>query len=342
MIKMQKHLLVTAMLAVALAQPSAAVDNDKALKSRFEALWSRLSGQKISPDIATSNGRIEAQQILVAAKLGGRVAEIFVEEGKSVEAGTVLARMDTADLDAELAGDKAKVRQSLTNEVEADATIAQRQSELALARQEYERAKTMSEKGSGTLQQRDTRESQLRVAEAALKSAIASRADAAAASEAAQAEVARIQSQIDDSVLKAPTRGRIEYKLVQKGEVVSAGAPIATMLDLTDVTMTIFVPAKAAGQLAIGDDARIILDPIPQYVIPATVSFVASEAQFTPKTVETADEREKLMFRVKLKIAPELLKDYESRIKTGIRGIGYVRTNPATVWPGELQAKLPQ
>ena len=154
--------------------------------------------------------------------------------------------------------------------------------------------------------------------------------------------MARIQSQIDDSVLKAPTRGRIEYKLVQKGEVVSAGAPIATMLDLTDVTMTIFVPAKAAGQLAIGDDARIILDPIPQYVIPATVSFVASEAQFTPKTVETADEREKLMFRVKLKIAPELLKDYESRIKTGIRGIGYVRTNPATVWPGELQAKLPQ
>jgi HlyD family secretion protein len=342
LIKIQKHLLVTAMLAVALAQPSAAADTDKALKSRFEALWNRLAGQKLSPDITTSNGRIEAQQILVSAKLAGRVAEIFVEEGKTVDAGTVLARMDTADLDAELAGDKAKVRQSLTSEVEADATITQRESELALAKQEYERAKTMSETGSGTVQQRDSRASQLRVAEASLKSAIASRADTVAASEAAQAEVARIQSQIDDSVLKAPTRGRIEYKLVQKGEVVSAGASIATMLDLSDVTMTIFVPAKAAGKLAIGDEARIILDPIPQYVIPAKVSFVASEAQFTPKTVEIADEREKLMFRVKLKIAPELLKDYENRIKTGIRGIGYVRTNPATVWPTELQTKLPQ
>jgi HlyD family secretion protein len=106
--------------------------------------------------------------------------------------------------------------------------------------------------------------------------------------------------------------------------------------------MTIFVPAKAAGQLSLGDEARIILDPTPQYVIPATVSFVASEAQFTPKTVETSDEREKLMFRVKLKIAPELLKDYENRVKTGIRGIGYVRTNPATAWPAELQTKLPQ
>lgn len=339
---MPKHLLATAILAVALIQPSAAADNDKALKSRFEALWNKLAGQKLPPEIATSNGRIEAQQILVSAKLAGRVAEIFAVEGKTVEAGTVLAKMDTADLDAELAGDKAKVRQSMTNEVAADATIAQRQSELALAKQEYERAKTMSETGSGTTQQRDTRESALRVAEAALKSAIASRADAAAASEAAQAEVARIQSQIDDATLKAPTRGRIEYKLVQKGEVVSAGAPIATLLDLSDVTMTIFVPAKAAGQLSIGDEARIILDPAPQYVIPASVSFVASEAQFTPKTVETSDEREKLMFRVKLKIAPELLKDYESRIKTGIRGIGYVRTNPATAWPADLQAKLPQ
>jgi HlyD family secretion protein len=341
-INMPKRLLVTAMLALVLAQPGGAADNDKALKSRFEALWSKLAGQKLPADIATSNGRIEAQQILVSSKFAGRVAEIFAVEGKSVDAGAVLARMDTADLDAELAGSKAKVRQSMTSAVEADAMIAQRQSELALAKQEYERAKTMSEKGSGTVQQRDTRESQLRVAEAALKAAIASRADAAAAAEAAQAEVARIQSQIDDSTLKAPTRGRIEYKLVQKGEVVAAGAPIATLLDLSDVTMTIFVPAKAAGKLSIGDEARIILDPIPQYVIPATVSFVSSEAQFTPKTVETSDEREKLMFRVKLKIAPDLLKDYESRVKTGIRGIGYVRTNPATAWPADLQTKLPQ
>lgn len=339
---MSKRLLVTVMFAFALTQPSGATDNEKAFKTKFEALWNRLAGQKLSPDIATSNGRIEAQQILVSAKLAGRVAEIFVEEGKIVDAGTVLARMDTSDLDAELAGAKAKVRQSLTSEVEADASITQRQSELALAKQEFERAKTMSETGSGTIQQRDTRQSQERVAEAALKSAMASRAEAAAASEAAQAEVARIQSQIDDSVLKAPTRGRIEYKLVQKGEVVSAGAPIATMLDLSDVTMTIFVSAHASGQLAIGDEARLILDPIPQYVIPATVSFVASEAQFTPKTVETSDEREKLMFRVKLKIAPDLLKGYENRVKTGIRGIGYVRTSPATAWPAELQAKLPQ
>jgi HlyD family secretion protein len=328
--------------SLAFAQQAAAADGEPALSVRVQALWNKLTGRKPLLDIATSNGRIEAQQILISAKFAGRLAEVFADEGTIVDAGTTLARMDTADLNAELAGANAQVRRSMTSEVEADASIAQRQSELLLARQEFERAKTMSEKGSGTVQQQELRGSQLDVAEAALKAARAGLDEAVAASEAAQAEAARIQSLLEDAVLKAPRRGRIEYKLAQKGEVVAAGAPIATMLDLSDVSMTIFVAARAAGQLAIGDEARIILDPAPQYVVPATVSFVSSEAQFTPKTVETADEREKLMFRVKLKIAPDLLKDYENRVKTGIRGIGYVRTDPSAVWPAELQTKLPQ
>ncbi|OYY80788.1 MAG: hypothetical protein B7Y61_15090 [Rhizobiales bacterium 35-66-30] len=121
-----------------------------------------------------------------------------------------------------------------------------------------------------------------------------------------------------------------------------AGAPIATLLDLSDVYMTVFLPARVAGRLGIGDEARIVLDPAPDYVIPATVSFVATEAQFTPKTVETADEREKLMFRVKLKIAPSLLKQYEAQVKTGVRGSAFVRTSRTAVWPAELAVKLPQ
>ncbi|MBB3388432.1 HlyD family secretion protein [Rhizobium sp. BK275] len=289
-----------------------------------------------------SNGRIEAQQVLISAKFAGRLADVLVDEGQIVDAGAPIARIDTADLDAQLAGAKAQVRRSETSQVEAEASIAQRQSELILARQEFERAQSMSSTGSGTMQQLELRRSQLSVAEAAQKAALASRDEAEATTEAAQAEVVRIQTVLDDAVLKAPRRGRVEYKLAQTGEVVAAGAPVATLLDLSDVSMTIFLPARAAGTLAIGDEARIILDPAPQYVVPATVSFVSSQAQFTPKTVETQDEREKLVFRVKLKIAPDLLKDYESRVKTGVRGIGYVRTDPKLAWPAELQVKLPQ
>ena len=143
------------------------------------------------------------------------------------------------------------------------------------------------------------------------------------------------------STLVAPTFGRIQYKLSEPGEVLAAGGRVLTLLDLTDIYMTIFVPASVAGPLALGGEARVTLDPDPGSVFPAIVTFVATEAQFTPKTVETAEEREKLMFRVKLSAAPELRKRYENIIKTGIRGIGYVRTERDVAWPAKLAVKLP-
>jgi HlyD family secretion protein len=106
--------------------------------------------------------------------------------------------------------------------------------------------------------------------------------------------------------------------------------------------MTVFLPAAIAGRLEIGSEARIILDPAPQYVVPASISFVATDAQFTPKTVETEEEREKLMFRVKLKVEAQVLKQYSRRVKTGVRGLGFVRTDPATPWPSDLKVNLPQ
>ena len=342
---MRKHqlcILVSAAFLLGLGQPVLAQDRSSVFSARFEALWNKMTGRGLPENVSMSNGRIEAQQVLISAKFAGRLADVLVDEGQIVDASAPIARIDTADLDAQLTGAKAQVRRSETSQVEAEASIAQRQSELTLAKQEFERAQSMSNTGSGTTQQLELRRSQLSVAEAAQKAALASRDEAEAATEAAQAEAVRIQTLLDDAVLKAPRRGRVEYKLAQTGEVVAAGAPVATLLDLSDVSMTIFLPARAAGTLAIGDEARIILDPAPQYVVPATVSFVSSEAQFTPKTVETQDEREKLVFRVKLKIAPDLLKDYESRVKTGVRGIGYVRTDPKSAWPAELQVKLPQ
>lgn len=342
---MRKHqlcVLVSAAFLLGLGQPVLAQDRSSVFSARFEALWNKMTGRGLPENVSMSNGRIEAQQVLISAKFAGRLADVLVDEGQIVDAGAPIARIDTADLDAQLAGAKAQVRRSETSQVEAEASIAQRQSELILARQEFERAQSMSSTGSGTMQQLELRRSQLNVAEAAQKAALASRDEAEAATEAAQAEVVRIQTLLDDAVLKAPRRGRVEYKLAQTGEVVAAGAPVATLLDLSDVSMTIFLPARAAGTLAIGDEARIILDPAPQYVVPATISFVSSQAQFTPKTVETQDEREKLVFRVKLRIAPDLLKDYESRVKTGVRGIGYVRTDPKSAWPAELQVNLPQ
>ena len=142
-------------------------------------------------------------------------------------------------------------------------------------------------------------------------------------------------------MLLAPRSGRVQYQLARAGEVVAPGTRVLTILDLSDVYMTIYLPAAQAGKLALGDEARIILDPVPQYVIPATIGFVAADAQFTPKTVETADEREKLVFRVKLQVDRDLLAKYHRQVKTGVRGLGFVRTSPEARWPEALVVKLP-
>jgi HlyD family secretion protein len=103
--------------------------------------------------------------------------------------------------------------------------------------------------------------------------------------------------------------------------------------------MTFFLPEGTAGKVRLGAEARILLDAIPNYPIPATISYVASTAQFTPKTVETKIEREKLMFRIKARIAPELLAKYIKYVKTGLPGVAWVKINPQAQWPSFLQVK---
>jgi HlyD family secretion protein len=306
-------------------------------------LWQWWSSRQLRlPDyIASGNGRIEAQEVHIAAKYPGRVAEVLVEEGDIVEAGQVLARMDTTELEASL--DKARAdRAQAEKTVVADrAIIAQREAELTFARQQFDRAAALVKTGDISIERLDQRRSNLAAALAALDAARAQLETAERAVDSASAEARRIQAQIDDSVLRAPLRGRIEHRLAEPGEVLAAGGRVLTMYDLTDVYMSIFLPTAQAGRVRIGSSARIILDAVPQYVIPATVSFVAADAQFTPKQVETRSEREKLMFRIKVKIDPALLKENEEKVKTGLPGEAFVLLDADRSWPPNLDVKLP-
>jgi len=224
---------------------------------------------------------------------------------------------------------------------EANALIVQRKSDLDFAGPDYERARQLVERGNISQQATDSRRNKLEAAQAAYVAANARRDQAEAEIKAAEADVERYQSILVDLVLVAPRTGRVQYRLARAGEVVAAGQRVLTILDLNDVYMTIYLPADQAGKLTLGDEARTILDPVPQYVLPASINFVATEAQFTPKSVETAEERQKLMFRVKLQGDPEVLKTYHRQVKTGVRGLGFVRTDPKVPWPAELTVKLP-
>jgi HlyD family secretion protein len=303
--------------------------------------WRTFSASDVPPGFAKANGRIEAERVDVATKLAGRLEEVLVKEGDTVVAGQVLARMDTAELKAQLADAKATVRQAERQLDQAKALLAQRKSELTLAKQELARAEKLTAKGYTSQQVAEQRRSEKATAEAAVNSATAQIELAKANIESTKAKVDRIQTYIDDSVLTAPRSGRVQYRLALPGEVLAAGGKVLTLLDVTDVYMTVFLPTDEAGRVPIGAEARIIFDAVPEYVVPATVSFVATEAQFTPKYVETKTEREKLMFRVKVQLPREILEKYSKWVKTGVPGVAYIRLSPEAHWPAKLAVSLP-
>jgi HlyD family secretion protein len=305
-------------------------------------LIARLRGQTLPEGIVKSNGRIEATQVDVSSKYAGRLAQVNVEEGSSVTQGQVIAKLTSPEYEAQLRAAKADVQKANDALAAAEAEITSRESALEFAKSDFERGQELMKTGFITKQVFEQRKRNFDSAVAAVKSFTSQRDQALSQIANSEAEVDRVQSTIDDLTLVSPRIGRVQYQLARAGEVVAAGAPIVTILDLTDVYMTLFLPAADAGKLAVGDEARIILDPVPDYVIPASVSFVAADAQFTPKTVETTDERAKLMFRVKLKIDAQVLQQFYTRVKTGVRGLGFVRTKADVEWPAELQVKLPK
>lgn len=306
-------------------------------------LWWQNSLRTATPEgIAFSNGRIEAERIEIATKLAGRIAEVRVEEGDWVESGQILARMDTVELDAQLHQAQATVLQAKQQKLQAEALLNQRQSELVLAETEFARVEQLVKDSFASQATLDNARNVLNTAKAGVAAAEAGIPLAQASIAAAEAAVERLQSLIADASLTAPMSGRVQYVLAHPGEVIAAGGRVVSLTDMSDMYMSIFLPSRDAGRLAIGAEARIILDAIPDYVIPATVSFVASTAQFTPRSVETQQERDQLMFRIKLTIAPELLTEYQDRAKAGVPGVGYVLVDAGAQWPADLAVRLPQ
>ena len=298
--------------------------------------------QSVLPDgFARANGRIEAERVDVALKFGGRIAEVLVDEGQMVAAGAVVARIDSTELKARIRAAEAATRQAQQELAQARALVTQREGELALAKADLDRTETLVARGYATAEKLDQRRSQHTTAIAALNTARAQIASAEAAIEAAQASVEAQKADLADYTLIAPRDGRVQYRLAQPGEILAAGGKVVSLLDLKDVYMDVYLPTGVAGRLRFGAEARLILDAAPQYVIPASVDFVASEAQFTPKYVETESEREKLTFRVKLQIPADVLGRYQDVVKTGVPGVAIVRVSPTAEWPAALAVNLP-
>jgi HlyD family secretion protein len=304
--------------------------------------WWLHSRTGLPPGIASGNGRLEADEIDLDAKLAGRIARLFVDEGDLVKAGQVAAVMDSQDLEASLKKAEAVVLQAQRSLDAAKAAVEQQTSQVRLARQELDRAHSLVPNGNMSKETLDQRQQQMDGAVAAQNGAIAKVGEEEHALDAVMHDVELYKVNIADNTLVAPRDGRIQYRIANVGEVLAAGGKVLTMLDTSYVYMDIYLPTVDAGRIRIGSDARIVLDAYPTHAIPAAVAFIATQAQFTPKTVETKDERDKLMFRIRLRIDPARLRTRAEAVRSGLPGIGYVRTDPVAAWPPQLQGDAPQ
>lgn len=292
----------------------------------------------VPPGIAFSNGRIEADEIDIDTKFAGRIAELRADIGDRVAAGQVVARMDTRDLQQSL--QKAEAQRKLAQRTieEVKANLEQLKTQQTFAAQELERAQTLVKQGWTTKETFDQRKQALDGANAALVAGEAKIAEAEHALQAAEHDVGLYTVNIDDNDLVAPRDGRIQYRVANVGEVLPAGGKVFTMLDIGYVYMDVYLPTLVAGKIRIGTEARIVLDAYPDLVIPATVSYVASEAQFTPKTVETQNERDKLVFRIRVRIDEARSRQHADAVRSGLPGLAYIRWDPSVAWPARLQA----
>jgi len=297
--------------------------------------------QSALPDgIASGNGRVEAKLSDASAKEPLRVKEVLVNEGDLVKPGQVLVRLDTVTLDAQLAEARAQVSAAREQLAVAQAGITKVKSQIELAKIEAERSRKLVEEHAGSQREYDVRKTQVETTTAALAEEEARLETAKQNVTVAEANVATIQTRIDDATLKSPVLGRVLYRLAEPGEVLGPGGKALTLVNLEDVYMEIFLPAEEAAKVKIGADARLTVDYEPGRSAQGYVSFVSPEAQFTPKEVETKSEREKLVFRVKIQVPKSLVTHYIQHIKTGIRGMGYVRYNDSANWPDWLDKNL--
>ena len=303
--------------------------------------WYFHSAPALPPGVAWGNGRLEADEVDIDTKFAGRILQLNADEGDLVKTGQVVAVMDTRDLQAQLNQNQALVHQAQQTLEQAKANYDQQQAVVKFAQQEIARIGYLVPRGYATQEALDQQRQKLESALATLNADNAAVQAAQHALDAATHQVEYIQVNIADNSLVAPKDGPIEYRVANVGEVLPAGGKVFTMLDASDVYIDIYLPTAQAGRVRIGSDARIVLDAYPGHVIPAKVVFIASQAQFTPKTVETADERDKLMFRIRVRIDPKRLEGREALVRTGLPGVAYVRTAPDTEWPQSLQASPP-
>lgn len=294
--------------------------------------WQNRTSDALPPGVARGNGRIEMTRTDIATKYAGRLARVGVAEGDSVAAGQIVAALDPADIEAQLQGAHAARARALAALAQAEGEQAAQASQAALAGVTLRETSRLAAQAMVSNVELEQRRLAREAAGGAVAAARGGVLQARAAIAQAEAQIAQLTIARSDLDIRAPVAGRVEYRIVEPGTVLPAGGKIVSLLDPLDVTLTLFLPADTVARLRLGDEARIVPQGMAK-AIPARIVFIAPDAQFTPKFVETQSEREKLSYRVKLRIPADVARGLNGQLKAGMTADGYVRTDPHQAWP---------
>jgi HlyD family secretion protein len=288
--------------------------------------------------VVRATGYVEATEVRVAAEVGGRVLEVAVDEGSRVEAGALIARIDPTDLNLALDRTRAEraqadaqlrllqagarpeeIRQAQAQLAAAEADVASARAEVESARADLERFEALLAVNAGSRKQRDDAATRREQGEARLK-AVEERARAAretlarlqsgarrqeiegarARVAAVDAQIATLEKQIGDATLNAPVGGVVTSRLIDPGEMVAPRAPVVVITDLDRAWANVYVDEPFVPRLTLGEPVTVVTDAGQR--LAGTVNFISPRAEFTPRNVQTADDRAKLVYRVKVMV----------------------------------------
>ena len=274
------------------------------------------------PNRLAASGHVEATDVRISTKVGGRLEHFPVQEGDAVTAGQVLGRIETVDTELAIAQGRAE-RSAAEAELnlrlagpsreeigQAQANVERAQADLAGAQKDLERMQGLLDRGSGTTKSRDDARTRRDIAAATLEGQrealrrlkAGSRREEIAAARArvatGDAAIAQLEQRVRDATVTSPLAGVVTEKLAEPGEILQAGTPLCVVTDLAHAWVTVYVPGPDLARLRMGQPATIVTDD--GQTRQGRINFIASQAEFTPKNVQTRDERVKLVYEVKI------------------------------------------
>ena len=287
--------------------------------------WELVRG-KGGGEILVANGTIEATEVEVSSKLPGRIAQLLVKEGDTVQANQIIARLDASEIEAEVAQHQAAwaraeaqlkelLAGSRVEEIEeARANLQQAEDNLKLAKDDWDRFDNLFKEGAISAQERDRAKNKVEVAVSQVKAAreryqmirIGPRPEVIEAArherDRTRAALGAAQVRLRDSTILAPLAGTVMTKRAEQGEIVNPGFPIVVLIDPDDLWLRVYIPESEIGLMKLGQLASIAVDSFPKRKFEGKVIEISPKAEFTPRTVQTKKERVNLVFGVKISL----------------------------------------